>query len=629
MQTKRTYLIDFDSTFIQVETFDILADIALKDHPERKQRLEFIHDITQQAMEGKIGFEDSLKDRIGLLSLNQSYIEQTIAILKEKITPSFLRHRDFFEQNKDNIIILTGSFIDIVWPIVHSFGIKRENVFANRFLYDFDGNIHGYDRSNPLAQDQGKVKLVQQLNLEGEVVIIGDGYNDYEVKASNLASMFIALTENIARPPVVKLADAVIDSLEGLFFTFDLPYSTQVERKKVLLLENIHPDVVRYFQNSGYEVTTQATALENKALAQALVGVNVLGIRSKTQVDSKVLEACPDLEAIGAFCIGTNQIDLAQCSKQGIAVFNAPFSNTRSVVELALAEIIMLVRQAAKSNSQFHKGQWHKSSLHAHEVRGKTLGIIGYGNIGSQLSILAEAIGIHVIFYDIEDRLPLGNAKACHTLEQLLSQSDVVSIHVDGRPENKHLMGAAQFNAMKKGAVFLNLSRDSVVDFEALQSALVSEKLAGVGVDVFPNEPHESKAKFTTPLQQFENTILTPHIGGSTEEAQQNIGEYVSKNLHAYCNDGSTLGSVNFPTLSLPSLNYPQRIIHLHDNVPGILAQINALFAELKCNIEGQFLKTNDKMGYVITDLNHEISPEVVDRLENISHTIKVRSLAK
>lgn len=625
--TLPTLIIDFDSTLITVETFDILADIALDNHPEKAERLKMISEVTQQAMEGRMGFEQSLEARFSLLSLNQYHIEQTIAVLKNKITPSFLRNKAFFKKNKDKIYIISGAFIDIVWPIVEQFGIKRSHVFANRLLYDCEGQIHGYDKFYPLAQNQGKVKLLQQLKLPRESIIIGDGYNDYEIKEAGLAEMFIAFTENITRAPLIPLADVVIDSLEGLFFTLNLPYVDSAPRKKVLLLEGIHSDVARFFSEQGYEVTAHKNALSQEDLIKLLEKVNILGIRSKTTLSAEVLKSCPDLEAIGAFCIGTNQIDIAQCNAQGIAVFNAPFSNTRSVVELALAEIIMLVRQSAKSSHLLSKGQWFKSSSNAHEVRGKTLGIVGYGKIGSQLSVLAEALGMHVIFYDIDDKLPLGNARVCSSLSHLLEIADVISIHVDGRPENRNLIDAPQFEKMKKGVIFLNLSRDFVINEDALLKAISAGKIGGVGLDVFSNEPHASDAPFSTPFQQVENALLTPHIGGSTEEAQQHIGDYVSRNLHLYCAEGATLGSVNFPALALPALHFSQRILHLHDNVPGILAQINQLFAESHCNIEGQFLKTNEKMGYVITDLNHPIEKDVLEKLKAIQHTIKVTKL--
>ncbi|MGE3319357.1 MAG: phosphoglycerate dehydrogenase [Candidatus Berkiella sp.] len=627
--TDKTFLFDFDSTFIQVESLEILADIALSKHPEKAERLQAIHRITEQAMQGRYSYRESLIERMKLLDLAPHHLPEALLLLSQKITPSFLRNKTFFQQNAGNIHIITGGFIEIVWPIVSSFGIMREHIHANRLIYNSDGDILGFDSNQLLAQDQGKVKLVSKLPLKGDVIMIGDGYTDYEVKAAGLASTFVVLTENVTRDSVVEVADAVINELEGLFVTCNLPFAPLRERKKVLLLENIHPFVVEHFKLQGFEVESLKNALDPKELIHKLKDIHVLGIRSKTEISSKVIEACPHLEAIGAFCIGTNQIDLNTASQQGIAVFNAPFSNTRSVVELAIAEIILLARNAAALSSKLAKGQWHKSSSGAHEVRGKTLGIIGYGNIGSQLSIIAEALGMHVQFYDIADKLPLGNAKRCHHMEDLLSESDVVTVHVDGRKENRHLINEHSFSLMKQGVIFLNLSRDFTVDYKALYKAMASGKVFGCGIDVFENEPHNSPSTFKTDLTQFENIILTPHIGGSTEEAQQDIGEYVSKNLSNYVMAGSSTGSVNFPQLSLPSMHYPQRIIHVHKNVPGILAQINQLFAETGTNIEGQFLKTNQEFGYVITDINQVCDETLMKALAAIPHTIKVRVLDK
>ncbi len=629
MQAPTTFLFDFDSTFIQVESLEVLAEIALANHPEKVARLKAITQITEQAMAGRYSYQESLAERMQLLDLHSSHITQTISVLKQKITPSFRRNHAFFKQYAKHIHIITGAFIELVWPIVSAFGIPFEQVHANRLIYNFEGKVLGYDHDQLLAQDQGKVKLTRKLALTGDVVIIGDGYNDYEVKAAELANTFVAFTENITRTNVTEAADAVIHELEGLFITCNLPFSAAKEPKKALLLENIHPFVTEYFQEQGFVVESLPGALNAQELASKLQDVQVLGIRSKTEVTASIMNACKNLEAIGAFCIGTNQIDLTTASNQGIAVFNAPFSNTRSVVELAIAEIILLARNAAALSSKLAKGQWHKSSTGAHEVRGKILGIIGYGNIGSQLSIIAEALGMQVIFYDIADKLPLGNAKRCLALEDLLSQADVVSVHVDGRKENHHLINATSFALMKPGVIFLNLSRDFTVDYPALTQAMASGKVKGCGIDVFTNEPHSSQSEYKTPLQQFDNVILTPHIGGSTEEAQQHIGEYVSKNLSGYMLEGSSTGSVNFPQLSLPSLNYPQRIIHIHNNVPGILAQINQLFAETSTNIEGQFLKTNQEIGYVITDINRAGNGNLLEKLRAIPHTIKVKILDK
>lgn len=629
MQNANTFIFDFDSTFIQVETLDILASVSLANHPDKQSRTQEIHAITELAMTGKCSYQESLAQRFALLDLNKQHIEQTIKILKQKISPSILRNIDFFKKNAENIYLITGAFIEIVWPIVQSFGLLRHQVFANRLLYDFEQNILGYDLHNPLAQDQGKVKLAHQLKLKDNIIVVGDGYNDYEIKEAGLANTFIAFTENIKREEVIQQSDAVINELEGLFITCNIPYIPIASHKKILLLENIHPYVTHYFKNLGYEVENYHGALDSATLAQKLKGIHILGIRSKTEIPASVIEEASTLEAIGAFCIGTNQIDLTRCLTKGIAVFNAPFSNTRSVVELAIGEMILLVRRAAQASGKMAKGIWHKTSQDAHEIRGKILGIIGYGNIGSQLSILAEAIGMQVIYYDIEDKLPLGNAKVCHHLEDLLSKADIVSVHVDGRKENRHLIGEKEFAMMKTGTIFLNLSRDFTVDYDALIAELASGKISGAGIDVFPHEPHESKSEFHTPLQQFENVLMTPHIGGSTEEAQQNIGEYVSKNLLSFISNGSSIGSVNFPQLYLPTMNYPLRIVHIHENVPGILAKINNLFARYERNIEGQFLKTNDNIGYVITDLNKEIEDKIYQELQAIPHTIKVKSLKK
>ncbi len=623
------YIFDFDSTFIQVEAIDILAQVSLAHHPKKDEQLAMIDNITKLAMEGRYSYQESLSERFAILNLSTSHVEQALEIIKQKITPSIARNKDFFKKNADNIYILSGAFIEIVWPIVQSFGIKRAHVFANRLLYDFESAIIDYDRNNPLAQDQGKVIVSKQLNLDGNVIVVGDGYTDFEIKAANCADTFVAFTENVKRDAVIAQADIVVDELEGLFLTCQIPYINKNTHKKVLLLENIHPYVSHYFKNAGFEVESLPNALEGEQLKKKLQDISILGIRSKTEVSADIIANSPLLEAIGAFCIGTNQIDLKTCSQKGIAAFNAPYSNTRSVVELALGEIILLVRKAVGVSHKMRHGAWEKSSTGAHEVRGKTLGIIGYGNIGSQLSILAENLGLRVLYYDIEDKLPIGNASACHSLEELLNAADIVSVHIDGRKENANFIGVKEFDMMKDGAVFLNLSRGFVVDYDALENACKSGKLAGVGVDVYPEEPHGSKSEFKTPLQQFENVILTPHIGGSTEEAQQNIGEYVTRNLSAYSMDGTSIGSVNFPQLFLPTMNYPQRLIHIHKNVPGILAKINSLFAEHETNIEGQFLKTNEEIGYVITDLNHEIKDDILNKLQAIPNTIKVRILNK
>jgi D-3-phosphoglycerate dehydrogenase / 2-oxoglutarate reductase len=396
---------------------------------------------------------------------------------------------------------------------------------------------------------------------------------------------------------------------------------------RVLLLENIHPDAEARLVKDGYLVESRAGALGEDELISAIDGVHVLGIRSGTRVTERVLASAPDLIAVGAFCIGVNQIDLAAASSRGIAVFNAPFSNTRSVVELVLAEIIALTRRLTDKNTQMHAGVWNKSAAGSHEVRGRRLGIVGFGNIGSQLSMLAENLGMTVFFYDTADKLALGNARRCGSLEELLEISDVVTLHVDGRPGNSGLFGEAEFAAMRPGSLFLNLSRGFVVDHGALRRHIESGHLAGAAVDVFPAEPRGRSEEFSSELRGLPNVILTPHVGGSTEEAQQDIGQFVSGKLRDYIAAGSTSLSVNLPSVALPRTPGTHRLVHLHRNVPGVLATINQLLAEHGSNIESQLLGTRDELGYVLTDIATEYSNDMLASLRAMDVTIRLRIL--
>ena len=397
---------------------------------------------------------------------------------------------------------------------------------------------------------------------------------------------------------------------------------------RALLLENIHPDAVGVLADAGVAVDVADRALGEEELIAALDGVELLGIRSKTDVSAAALAAVPGLLAIGAFCIGTNQIDLETANTRGVAVFNAPFSNTRSVVELALAEIIALTRGLTQKNADMHAGVWDKSAEGAHEIRGRRLGIVGYGNIGAQLSVLAEALGMSVAFFDTADKLALGNAKRCDSLDELLGCSDIVSLHVDGRPTNRDIFGGEQFARMPAGSLFLNLSRGFVVDHAALRANIESGHLAGAAVDVFPHEPAGRGEEFVSELRGLDNVILTPHIGGSTEEAQQDIGRYVAGKLRDFVIDGVTTMSVNLPHLALPPKPDGHRIAHLHHNVPGVLATINGLLADHKVNIEAQLLGTRGDLGYVLTDVSVDYPPAVLDALIAMDETVRVRLLS-
>lgn len=397
---------------------------------------------------------------------------------------------------------------------------------------------------------------------------------------------------------------------------------------KALLLENIHPDGRELLAARGVDVDARDEALGEDALIEALDGVSLLGIRSATHVTEAVVRARPHLLAVGAYCIGTNQIDLNAAGEAGVAVFNAPFSNTRSVVELALAEIIALARRLTEKNERVHAGVWDKSATGAHEVRGRTLGIVGYGNIGSQLSVLAEGLGMKVIFFDVVDKLALGNARRCDTLEELLAEAEVVSLHVDGRPGNAGFFTATEFAAMRPRSLFLNLCRGIVVDSDALRDALVSGHVAGAAVDVFPREPKVVGEAFVSPLQHLPNVILTPHIGGSTAEAQRDIGRFVSTKLLDYALLGATTLSVNLPQVQSPAAGV-QRLLHLHHNVPGVLGRLNAVFGDHLVNIAGQVLGTRGSLGYVITDVDDAGHPGLLAELQALPETVRVRSITR
>ena len=397
---------------------------------------------------------------------------------------------------------------------------------------------------------------------------------------------------------------------------------------KALLLENIHPNATKSLAAYGFEVETLKGALSEDELIDALEGVDLLGVRSKTNVTAKVIEARPTLSAVGCFCIGTNQVDLKAAGKNGIAVFNAPYSNTRSVVELVICDIICLMRRIPAHTHHLKHGVWDKTASGSHEVRGKTLGIIGYGNIGSQLSVLAEALGMRVIFYDIEEKLALGNAKRCDSLNELLEQADAVTLHIDGRKSNTGFFGEEQFAHMKPGAIFINLSRGFVADLDALKRHLDSGHVSGAAVDVFPVEPKKSGDPFKTPLADEDNMILTPHIGGSTLEAQEAIGTFVSQRLEDYWEKGSTMLSVNMPQITLNGVGGVARIAHLHDNLPGVLASVNRVLGNENINSTAQSLGTQDELGYVVTDVDRQPSAETLEALRRIDGTIRMRVIS-
>nr|WP_297348101.1 phosphoglycerate dehydrogenase [uncultured Glaciecola sp.] len=400
------------------------------------------------------------------------------------------------------------------------------------------------------------------------------------------------------------------------------------EKIKILLLEGLHPSTLETLQANGYtNIETLTTSLTEDELINKIKNVHFIGIRSRTQLNEKVIAAAKKLVAVGCFCIGTNQVDLKATLIRGIPVFNAPFSNTRSVAELVLGQIIILLRGIPAKNAKAHRGEWDKSAVGSYEARGKTLGIIGYGHIGTQLSILAEHLGMRVQFYDIEDKLVLGNSIQLKSLKQLLNTSDIVSLHVPETSHTQNMIGENELAQMKQGSILINASRGTVIDIDALVKALESGKLNGAAIDVFPTEPKSNTEPFESPLCAFDNVILTPHVGGSTQEAQENIGIEVAGKLAKYSDNGSTLSAVNFPEVSLPSHINRSRLLHIHENRPGVLKQINQAFADQNINIAAQYLQTIEEIGYVVVDVEADRAYDAFAQLEAIEGTIKTRLL--
>ena len=623
-----TFIFDFDSTLVDFETLEVLADIALEGSPEAGAVRAKIARLTDRAMTGDMPFGEALTRRLALLPLTRSHLDRLAGEAEARLTASVRRNLAFFRDNADRIVIVSGGFREIIAPVARSLGVSPDRIVANDLTWDAEGRVAGVADS-PLLDPFGKAEALKVLNLTGPVVMVGDGWTDAEVRQAGVAARFYAFTEVVRRPNVVAAADAEVRSidellhLEGLAGRWSYPRS----RMRMLLLENVHPAAVERLRAAGYQVETTKGALDEDALIERVKGVHVLGVRSKTQVSARVLAAADKLMAVAAFCIGTNQIDLDAAAGRGVAVFNAPYSNTRSVVELAVGLTIALLRDVSDKSAAMHQGVWNKSATGSRELRGKTLGIVGYGAIGSQLSVLAEALGMRVLFHDLTERLALGNARPMPSLDALLAESDVVSLHVDGRAANTALIDAARLSRMKQGALLLNLSRGHVVDIGALAQALGSGRIGGAALDVFPDEPATNAEPFDSPLRGLKNVILTPHIGGSTEEAQEAIAEFAAERLLAYLNRGDTTFCVNLPNVQLAEVSGAHRLLHIHRNQPGVLAELNRALASAGLNILGQHLKTDERTGYVITDVDRDYDPESLRALKSVAGTLRFRTL--
>ena len=622
-----TFVFDFDSTLVDFETFEALAELALEGSPDASSVQAEIGRLTDLAMAGEMPFTEALKRRLALLPLTRAHLTALSGEALGRLSPSVRRNPDFFRDHAEQIVIVSGGFREVIAGVAKALGIGPDRIVANDLVYDGD-RVTGVADSH-LLDPFGKAGALKALDLPGPVIMVGDGWTDAEVKQAGVADRFYAFTEVVRRDRVVAAADAEVRSidellhLEGLAGRWSYPRS----RMRILLLEAIHPAAVERLESAGYQVETATGALGEEALIERTKGVHVLGVRSKTQVSARVLDAADKLMAVAAFCIGTNQIDLDAAAERGVAVFNAPWSNTRSVVELAVGLTIALLRDVTDKSAAMHRGEWNKSATGSRELRGKTLGIVGYGAIGSQLSVLAEALGMRVIFHDLTERLALGNARRMPSLEALLAESDVVGLHVDGRGDNTALIGAAELSRMKPGALLLNLSRGHVVDVGALAQALGSGRIGGAAVDVFPEEPATNDDPFDSPLRGLRNVILTPHIGGSTEEAQEAIAEFAAERLLAYLNRGDTTFCVNLPNVQLAEVSGAHRILHIHRNQPGVLAELNRALAAAGLNIVGQHLKTDERTGYVITDVDRDYDPASLRALKSVAGTLRFRML--
>jgi len=641
-------IIDFDSTIINAEGLELVIRAALQRCPEdeRRVKLESLAELTESATTGAVPLSEAFRKRFSLARITAEDVEQVAKSIRSVINPLVRETIDILKKRNKTLFIFSSSFEELVHPVADELGIPLTHVFTNKLRYDANGEIAGLEEDNPLFLSMGKVYIAEQLKKEGRLLdgtaVVGDGFSDLSIRKNNIAKMFVYFSGTRLHEVIRIQADFAVDRFDQLLplfcsndevsnetadaLTIHEPSAPQAA-PSVLLLESIHEKARSKLIEAGFAVQCQKEAWSEQELEEGAAAVNVLGIRSRTRVTAAAISQLPDLWVIGAFCIGTNQIDLAAAANAGIPVFNAPYSNTRSVAELVVGETIMLLRRTFEKSSAAHRGEWMKGARGCSEIRGKTVGIIGYGRIGSQVSVLLENLGMSVVFHDIVDKLPLGNARRAENLDALLERSDLVTLHVPDTPQTRGLIGREQIARMKQGAFLINSSRGFVVDLQALREALDDGVVAGAAIDVFPEEPVNPSARFASPLQGAANVILTPHIGGSTQEAQENIAHYVSEKISKFCKTGSTIGAVNYPEIELPRVDGTHRILHVHLNVPGVLAKINSVFARRNINVEGQLLKTHNNIGYLIVDVDRDISEHVHNLMKAITETIKVRRI--
>ncbi len=517
-------IFDFDSTLVGVEGIDVLAEVALSKSKRRDVILASIKKLTADAMSGKIAFDLALQKRISYLETDSEMIAQAAAVVFQNISPSVIKNVDFFATNSKRILIVSGGFEELIWPVADKLGIPREQVYANKFIYK-GTKIAGVDMSRWTSKAKGKYQLLKSLELKGKIAVVGDGITDIEMKeyAPEHVTTF-AYTEHIARPEVIKGADHVVKSVKDLIGHV---------QTSVLLCEHINDCARKLFEAEGYRVKSLDYAPDEHELMLLIADIDILGIRSRTHITQAIIDAAPHLSHILAYCVGTDQIDFATCERKHIHISHVQYASSRSVAEIVVGSIISLARRLPTAIVSAQKGAWNKSATQSHEVRGMTLGIVGYGTIGIQVGAIAEAIGMKVLAYDLRERPTQGHVELCETLEELLSKSNFVTLHVDGRQENRDLINTKEIAQMKRGSYLLNYSRGLVVNINALDVALKCGKIAGAALDVYPDEPTKNGA-FDFPFAQYDNVILTPHIGGSTEEAQSRIAQEVTSRCIRY-----------------------------------------------------------------------------------------------
>ena len=630
-------IFDFDSTLLNQEAVDVLIEIGLrKFSPEERQfrrlSLQSLYDRTEA---GEVSRGQKMDQQMSIAKINREDVKAAAATLQLLIRPKIRETIEVLTSNNKQLFVFSRAFEELVRPITDALNIPQRNVFTNKLVFSADNIVTEVDKAQPLYNLNGKVFLAESLKNErrflGETIVIGNSRADLAIRTSGVADTFIYFANQDNDETVLIEADFVVNTFEQILPLVCLqlpePEWTEVEAQhpyKALLLENIHHQAAETLTAGEIQVNTYKTAASIEELKTIGADCEILGIRSKTQIRAEELNALKSLLTIGCFCIGTDQVDLKAAAAAGIPVFNAPYANTRSVAELVLGEAIMLMRGIFDKSNAAHTGKWYKNTTHSWELRGKTLGIIGYGHIGSQVSVLFEHLGMQVIFHDIVDKLPLGNAKRMPSLADLLQVADIVTLHVPDTKQTQGLIGADEIGLMKEKSMLINFSRGKVVDLNALKSALENGRLVGAAVDVYPEEPASSGEAFHCVLQGVPNVILTPHIGGTTLEAQQNIALEVSGKLRHFLETGSTLGAVNFPEADLPRTPETDRILLVHRNVPGVVAKVNTAFYQRRINIEAQILKTRDDLGYMIIDVSHNLSAHVLILLNRITETIKV-----